>query len=146
MFVFIEHISIGALGDSFYEYLIKQWIQSGGRDTEARKMYNEAAKAIEDNLVQRSKSGLVYLAEMKYDKLEHKMDHLACFSGGMFAMGAQGLDERRKKHYLDLGAQITNTCHESYIRTATKIGPESFRFTDSIEALAVRSVLFYYSY
>lgn len=105
---------------------------------EARKMYDEAVKAIEANLVQRSHSGLIYLAEMKYDRLEHKMDHLACFSGGMFALGGQSMNQEDKNHYTELGAQITRTCHESYDRSPTKLGPESFRFSENVEAKAVR--------
>lgn len=140
----LEHISVGALGDSFYEYLLKAWIQSGGKDIQARQMYDEAVKAIEDNLVQKSQqSGLTYLAEMKYDRLEHKMDHLACFAGGMFALGGQSLNVPEKEHYTELGAEITNTCHESYSRTPTNIGPESFRFTENIEAKAVRYKVFF---
>lgn len=70
-------MSLGALGDSFYEYLLKAWIQSGGRDMDARKMYDEAIDAVEHHLVQTSVANkLVYLADMKYDRLEHKMDHL----------------------------------------------------------------------
>jgi mannosyl-oligosaccharide alpha-1,2-mannosidase len=103
-------------------------------------MYDEAVKAIENNLIQKSQSGLTYLAEMKYDRLEHKMDHLACFASGMFALGGQSLDQNQKNHYIELGAQIANTCHESYDRTPTKLGPESFRFTENVEAKAVRFV------
>ena len=44
LFMFTEHTAIGALGDSFYEYLLKAWIQSGKQDTEARKMYDDAIK------------------------------------------------------------------------------------------------------
>ena len=29
-----EHTSLGALGDSFYEYLIKEWQRSGKRDVQ----------------------------------------------------------------------------------------------------------------
>ena len=45
-------------------------------------MFDEAAKDIEDYLVQKSPGGLTYIAEWKYGRLEHKMDHLACFAGG----------------------------------------------------------------
>ena len=38
------HTSIGALGDSFYEYLLKAWVQSAQTDTEARQMYDDAVK------------------------------------------------------------------------------------------------------
>ena len=37
-------MSIGALGDSFYEYLLKAWIQTAGEDTQAKEMYSEAIK------------------------------------------------------------------------------------------------------
>ena len=39
-----EHTSIGALGDSFYEYLLKAWIQSGKTDVLGLQMYTDAVK------------------------------------------------------------------------------------------------------
>ena len=33
---------MGALGDSFYEYLLKSWLVTSKDDTEARDMYYEA--------------------------------------------------------------------------------------------------------
>jgi len=41
---YIEHVSVGALGDSFYEYLLKAWIQSNKTDSEALEMYHAAVK------------------------------------------------------------------------------------------------------
>lgn len=76
-----DHISLGALGDSFYEYLLKMWIQSGRTDAIARRMYDEAMDAIVRNIIQTSAGGLTYASDMKYERLEHKMDHLACFAG-----------------------------------------------------------------
>ena len=40
-------------------------------------------------------------------------------------------------HHFRLGAEVTRTCHESYSRTATHLGPESFRFDNGNEAVAV---------
>ena len=80
--LFSGHTSIGALGDSFYEYLIKSYIQPDKRDNIAREMYEDAIDTITKRLVLKSHSGLTYLAESKFDRLEHKMDHLACFAGG----------------------------------------------------------------
>lgn len=37
-----DHVSIGGLGDSFYEYLIKSWLMSDKKDSEAKKMYDDA--------------------------------------------------------------------------------------------------------
>lgn len=80
-FFFLGHTSVGALGDSFYEYLLKAYIQSGGKDEVAKEMYEEAIGVITNRLVLKSHTGLTYLAESKFDRLEHKMDHLACFAG-----------------------------------------------------------------
>ena len=72
---------MGALGDSFYEYLLKEWLRSGKTDNVAKEMFDQAATDVENELVKTSASGLTYFAEQKYGKLEHKMDHLACFGG-----------------------------------------------------------------
>jgi mannosyl-oligosaccharide alpha-1,2-mannosidase len=140
-----DQISVGALGDSFYEYLIKSWIQSNGEDLMARQMYDKSIDAIEKHLIQTSNSGLTYLAQMNFGQLEHKMQHLTCFAGGMFAIGGESLsDSHKRNHYLQLGANITKTCYESYARTATKIGPEAFYFTEKEEAIALNDGEKYY--
>uniref|UniRef100_A0A674P3D8 alpha-1,2-Mannosidase n=1 Tax=Takifugu rubripes TaxID=31033 RepID=A0A674P3D8_TAKRU len=133
-----HHVSIGGLGDSFYEYLIKSFLMSDKTDGDAKKMYYEAMEAIEANLVQKSPGGLTYMAEWRGGILDHKMGHLACFSGGMIGIGADDGAPEKRQHYLDLAAEITHTCHESYSRSATKLGPEAFRFDDGGEATATR--------
>ena len=35
----IGHVSLGALGDSFYEYLLKSWIGTSKKDVDAKDMY-----------------------------------------------------------------------------------------------------------
>ena len=72
---------MGALGDSFYEYLLKEWLRSGKTDMVSKQMFDQAAIDVENELVKTSASGLTYFAEKKYGRLEHKMDHLACFAG-----------------------------------------------------------------
>jgi len=49
------------------------------------------------------------------------MDHLVCFAGGMFALGARGSTRERD---FTVGEQITRTCYEMYHRSATGIAPE----------------------
>ncbi|XP_042882223.1 mannosyl-oligosaccharide 1,2-alpha-mannosidase IA-like [Penaeus japonicus] len=139
-----RHTSVGALGDSFYEYLLKAYIQSGGKDEVAKEMYEEAIGVITNRLVLKSHSGLTYLAESKFDRLEHKMDHLACFAGGMYALGAKAINNQVSTTHLEIAEGLANTCHESYARTPTGLGPESFRFTEGIEARALKSSEKYY--
>ena len=48
--------------------------------------------------------------------------------GGLYALGAAKDPEVNGERFMEVGRQITRTCHESYDRTTTKLGPESFRF------------------
>merc|ERR1719342_659340 len=139
-----QHTSVGALGDSFYEYLLKEWLRSGKRDSQAKTMFDEAATDIEEQLIQTSASGLTYIAEMKYGRLEHKMDHLACFAGGMYGLAAHEEKDAKSARWLEIGKGITDTCHQSYDRTDTKLGPEAFRFSEAVEARALKQNERYY--
>uniref|UniRef100_A0A914MF67 alpha-1,2-Mannosidase n=1 Tax=Meloidogyne incognita TaxID=6306 RepID=A0A914MF67_MELIC len=141
-----RHISVGALGDSFYEYLLKVWLFDEKRDKKLWETYKNAILAIEKKLLFKSKpSNLWYFAEMKGTRTEHKMDHLACFTAGMFALQSlHETDINQRAHYLELAEKIGETCHESYNRTITKLGPESFRFATDLEARAVRVHESYY--
>lgn len=68
-------------------------------------------------MIRKSSRGLTYIAEWKGGLLEHKMGHLTCFAGGMFALGADDAPTGLTQHYLQLGAEIARTCYESYNRT-----------------------------
>lgn len=37
-----DHVSVGGLGDSFYEYLLKAWLMSDKSDDEGKKLYYDA--------------------------------------------------------------------------------------------------------
>ncbi|XP_072901528.1 mannosyl-oligosaccharide 1,2-alpha-mannosidase IB isoform X2 [Hemitrygon akajei] len=139
-----HHTSVGGLGDSFYEYLLKAWLVSDKTDTEARKMYDDAVQAIEKHLIRKSNSGLTFIGEWKNGHLERKMGHLTCFAGGMFALGADGSPNDKAGHYLQLGAEIAHTCHQSYDKTVLKLGPEAFKFDGGTEAVALRQNEKYY--
>lgn len=139
-----HHVSVGGLGDSFYEYLIKSWLMSAKTDMEAKDMYYEALEAIETHLLNVSPGGLTYIAEWRGGILDHKMGHLACFSGGMIALGAEDAKEEKRARYRELAAQITKTCHESYTRSDTKLGPEAFWFNSGREAVATQLSESYY--
>jgi hypothetical protein len=57
----------------------------------------------------------------------HKMDHLACFVPGMLVLGAQGDVAAR---YLALAQDLSDTCVQMYVGTATGLAPELVNFRD----------------
>merc|ERR1719333_807004 len=57
------------------------------------------------------------------------MEHLACFVGGMLALGAQSVPaEDREDWWLPTGAEITRTCYEMYARSPSGLAPEQITF------------------
>lgn len=131
-----QDVSVGALGDSFYEYLLKYWVWMGSKDLAGRKPFDDAMMVIRDKLVHRSQpSNLLYVAEAHGSALQHKMGHLACFIGGLFALGAKNAPNAElEKWYKEAARDITATCHEGYARSATKLGPEGMFFENGQEA------------
>ncbi|PIO69155.1 glycosyl hydrolase family 47 [Teladorsagia circumcincta] len=124
----------------------KHWLITDKTDDRTKKEYDAAVFAMEKKMLYKSeKSGLWYFANLHGSRVVHKMEHLACFSGGMFAL--QSANEHNASvanHYLDLAEKIAHTCHESYARTAVGLGPEAFRFTSDSEAKAVATNEKYY--
>jgi len=62
----------------------------------------------------------------------------------MYGLAAHEEQDENSDRWLGIAAGITNTCHESYDMTDTKLGPEAFRFTDAVEARAVKQNERYY--
>ncbi|KAF4517999.1 hypothetical protein B566_EDAN012757 [Ephemera danica] len=132
------HITLGAFGDSFYEYLLKSWLQSGQNDSSAHQMFETAMEAVITHLVRHSRGGLTFIAEMKNNILDNKMEDITCFAGGMFALAARDSIMANNMNlamkYREIAEGLTTTCHEVYSRTKTGLGPKVFRFTDTLEA------------
>lgn len=80
-----NNIRLGSRGDSYYEYLIKVWLQHRDRNyTYLYDMYAEAMKGVKHLLVQKSTpNGLVFVGELPSGfgaEFSPKMDHLVCIS------------------------------------------------------------------
>lgn len=141
-----KHASLGALGDSFYEYLIKYWLYTNKKDEKILDMFKNTLDSIRRLMIATSSTGLTYVGEYN-SRLISKMDHLTCFVGGLFTLTTLNvpLNDADKNYYKELAMNVTHTCHESYDRTPTKIGPEAFHFERSeTDAQAIKSNEKYY--
>lgn len=106
-----DKLTFGAMSDSFYEYMLKLWLQGGRTEEIYREMYDDAIQGMHDHLLQvSSPSELVFIADKNNGRLDTKMDHLVCFMGGLLALGAytdpQGLDSERAQRDLK-SAKVT---------------------------------------
>ncbi|GJP92698.1 glycoside hydrolase [Aspergillus niger] len=130
-------IRLGSRGDSYYEYLVKQYLQTN--ESIYGEMWEEALTGIQKNLVTSTKySNLQYIAELPGgigSRLSPKMDHLVCFLPGSIAIGAtEALTEAearrtgrwnaQKEEQMHLARELTKTCWVQYAVTETGLAPE----------------------
>lgn len=138
-----ETIRLGSRGDSYYEYLIKVWLQQGAnRDSNLTYLYNmyeEAMKGVRHLLVRKSiPNGLTFVGELPSGSngaFSPKMDHLVCFLPGTLALGAtKGITKKKAMEdnlltfkdleNLKLAEDLAETCFEIYAVTSTGLAPE----------------------
>ncbi len=132
-------VTLGARVDSYYEYLIKQWIQIGARYSETNTDENEmylledwlsSIEGVKMRLLGHTKpNNLTFIGESLSGTFSPKMDHLVCFYGGNLALGATYLRKVAKyadkaEEILNLGEALTETCYQMYAQTATGLSPE----------------------
>lgn len=132
-----QNIRFGSRGDSFYEYLLKQYLLT--HEQTYYQLYRSAIDGMKKHLVKRSyPSGLTYIAEKPHGLnglTSSKMDHLVCFMGGLLAMGAtEGytIKEARSMDFWDsdreddwiLAMQLTHTCYQMYHQLPAGLSPE----------------------
>ncbi|KAF2114470.1 glycoside hydrolase family 47 protein [Lophiotrema nucula] len=111
--------------DSFYEYLIKMFVYDSSRFSTYKDRWVLAADSTIAHLTShpQPRPDLTFVAYYNGQNLSLISQHLACFDGGNFILGGQVLG---KQEYIDYGLSLVAGCHETYIATATGIGPEVF--------------------
>ncbi|KAJ1327543.1 mannosyl-oligosaccharide alpha-1,2-mannosidase [Microdochium nivale] len=128
--------SIGAMGDSLYEYFPKVYAMLGGLEPVYEKLYRQSMDAVIDHLMYRpmtiDKQDILFCGTNYVtadDTLIRSptpvMEHLTCFAGGMFALGSKifGIPE-----HLEYAKKLTKGCVWAYsaFRATTGIAPEKF--------------------
>ncbi|XP_068336103.1 mannosyl-oligosaccharide 1,2-alpha-mannosidase MNS1-like [Pyrus communis] len=125
-------ITFGAMGDSFYEYLLKVWIL--GNKTSAvkpyRDMWEKSMKGLLSLIRRTTPSSFAYLCEKNGNTMTNKMDELACFAPGMLALGSSGYGPDESKQFLSLAEELAWTCYNFYQSTPTKLAGENYFFHD----------------
>jgi mannosyl-oligosaccharide alpha-1,2-mannosidase len=112
-------VGLGSFGDSFYEYLLKYWIQTGKTNTMYESMWKKAADHI-------AATSSVYNGHFVPNGAEtgSVMEHLACFSGGLFALSYH---HTKNDAHLRMAKDIAETCHFMYQSMETKLAPDVAR-------------------
>ncbi|XP_017128996.1 endoplasmic reticulum mannosyl-oligosaccharide 1,2-alpha-mannosidase [Drosophila elegans] len=117
-------ISLGARGDSYYEYLLKQWIQTGRKDNDNLILdYMQAIDGVLTQLMRRTpREHWVYIGELINGKdFKPKMDHLTCYLPGTLILGHHnGMPDS----HLILARDLMDTCYQTYKMNPTHLAAE----------------------
>ncbi|KPI35942.1 Endoplasmic reticulum mannosyl-oligosaccharide 1,2-alpha-mannosidase [Cyphellophora attinorum] len=121
--------TLGAVADSFYEYLPKMHYLLGGQEPAYEEAYRDAMETAIKSLLFRPMlpdkddilvAGSAAVAGGKAT-LNAKNEHLGCFAGGMFLLSGKLFDI---SEHVDIGTKLTNGCIYSYDAFPTGIMPE----------------------
>jgi len=128
-------VALGALADSYYEYLLKQWLQSP-TETRFKDLWLKAMDELP--LLVRPKPKPGHSSVPKYKVVDigpwgdpiWKMDHLSCFAPGMLALGLRTLPpgdllhNDRNSTWWRLAEGLTQSCVEMWTASSTGLAPE----------------------
>ncbi|KAL2918611.1 mannosyl-oligosaccharide alpha-1,2-mannosidase [Polyrhizophydium stewartii] len=133
-----NEIRLGSRGDSYYEYLAKQWLQTQRTEKRYDAEYRKAVAGVRKHLLGVSDPHrLLFIGERQHGvqgAFSTKMDHLVCFMPATLALAATNgrrvsRSERAKlairdQMDLDLAEELTRSCYEMYHQTLTGLAPE----------------------
>ena len=125
--------TLGAGADSFYEYLPKMHMLLGGSSMHAH-IYQRAIPQLIDHLLFKPilpddpdvlVAGILHAKSLHEYTFEPRGEHLACFAGGMLALGGRLFSNTT---HIDIGRKLTDGCTWVY-RNSAPLGimPEIFR-------------------
>ncbi|ORY13092.1 alpha-mannosidase IC [Clohesyomyces aquaticus] len=126
--------SLGAMADSAYEYLGKtfQLLHGTGKAGQYKKMYQSSMDAVIEHLLFRpmvpDQADILMPTNVRVNGLshiqqDHTAQHLACFTGGMLALGGRLFQNTT---HVEIGQKITDACVWTYRHAPHGIMPETF--------------------
>lgn len=127
--------TLGGMADSLYEYLPKQHLLLGGLTDQYKNMYESAIQQAKKHIFFRpmipTNASILISGEATVKsntgevKIDHKGQHLGCFTGGMVGIGAKVFG---RKEELDTAQKLVDGCIWAYdAMESTGIMPEVFR-------------------
>ena len=134
-----DNIRLGSRGDSYYEYLIKQYLQTNKKEPVYQEMWREALYGVRKHLITYTEhSQFTIIGERPSGlsgELSPKMDHLVCFMPGSIALAATGgLSEAEARKLptwtkqdeadMQLARELMQTCWGMYKYMATGLAAE----------------------
>ncbi|KAI8992647.1 glycoside hydrolase [Pilobolus umbonatus] len=118
--------TFGAMGDSVFEYFLKEYLLTEGNIPQYGRMYLESIKGMKQYMLRQVPGyDMILLPPFDTQHLRHRnsMDHLTCFVPGMLSMGAITFNQPED---MEIAKGLLETCVYMYRTTKTGLSPESW--------------------
>jgi Glycosyl hydrolase family 47 len=133
--------TLGSPADSYFEYLVKSWVQGGRSEQRTWEHFADVMDAVCGIATYTSRNGHVITRSVTAGlpgqlTFNHEMDHLSCYIPGMILLGLDGLpksDVRRRRAWVTLAENLTETCYKMYTKSPHGICGENIRLNDQDE-------------
>ncbi len=132
-------VTLGAPADSYFEYLVKCWLQGGRKEKKFWRLFEQVMAGVTDVAVYQSRHGDVIVRDVlpeddiRLVRFQHKMDHFACYIPGMIVLGIDGLplsDFTRRSQWAKIAEKLTETCYQMYKRSPIGLAGENIRLSE----------------
>ena len=124
--------TLGNSADSYYEYVVKLYLLTDKAEPHHRERAVTMLKGIVGKLARFSKDRTrVGLFAMNGHQVTYKMDELACYAGGMYALAAleyDGLTESEKTLFTEVAEGVAEQCAQLFFATESGLAMEQTVF------------------
>jgi hypothetical protein len=131
-------VTLGAPADSYFEYLIKLWVQGGRQETRYWELFAQIADSVVDVFSYTSELGDVVVRDLYPDanggiKFASRQDHFTCFLPGALILALDGINtstaagKARRSSWETLASQLTETCYKMYSKSPSGLAGEFIR-------------------
>ena len=130
-----KEVGYGSGTDSFYETLLKRWIQGGKREPWMQRAYRDSLVGLRRLLRRSHPSNLLFVARANGGGIGggmprshelrdmHTFEHLTCFVPGMLALGAHHKAGLNATWEWEVARELLYTCTTLYSRQPSGLGP-----------------------
>lgn len=125
-------ITIAGGGDSFYEYLIKNYILQTEKNEAHKEMWQNSVESVQKYMLSPTLQNpdIQYVAMIGNSTVYYTSQELICYWPGNILLGiSQVQDAEKKAKYKTFADTFFKSCIETWKKTETKIAPESWNWT-----------------
>ncbi|KAI7894077.1 glycoside hydrolase [Mucor mucedo] len=124
-------ITIAGGGDSFYEYLIKNYLLQTDRNERHKEVWQNSVESIEEYMLSPTLQNpdIKYVAMIGNSTVYYSSQELICYWPGNILLGmTQMADGEKKNQYKAFADTFFESCIETWKKTETGIAPESWNW------------------